>query len=197
MTYVSAQWVVADVTCAKTSSTQAAVHWVGLDGWYDKTVEQGGTEAYCSGITATYSAWWEMYPTNQITQVFPVHPGDHMTASVSFTSGIFTIVVRDTTSGRNLTVAQRCNVKARCSRSSAEWIAEAPAYGGHGANLVRWNQLTFTNTVASTSANHAAASVSTFTNFPVVMTGLHGRRAQPAPLVPGGRSFTEIWLSSI
>lgn len=195
MTYVSAQWNVAAVTCVKTSSTQAAVHWVGLDGWYDKTVEQGGTEAYCTGTTATYSAWWEMYPTNQITQVFPVRPGDHVVASVTFTGGVFTIVVRDTTSGRFLTVAQRCGATA-CNRSSAEWIAEAPSYNGHGANLARWNQLTFTVAVASTSMNHAATSVSTFQNFAVVMTGEHGRRAQPAPLVPGGRSFTEVWVSS-
>jgi hypothetical protein len=137
-----------------------------------------------------------MDPTNQITQVFPVRPGDHITASVTFTGGVFTITVRDTTSARSLTVARRCNVRATCRRSSAEWIAEAPTYGGRGANLVRWNHLTFTNALASTSVNHAAASVSKFTNFPVVMTGLHGRRAQPAPLVSGGRSFTDVWISS-
>jgi peptidase A4-like protein len=196
-TSVGAQWTVTAVSCAKSASTQAVVQWVGLDGWYDKTVEQGGTEAYCSGTTPVYSAWWEMYPSNQITQVFAVRPGDQMTASVTYVNRVFTIVVNDVTSRKALTIAQRCTSSATCSRSSAEWVVEAPAYGGHGAALARWSQFSFTHTVASASGNpNATSSIAAFTNIRVTMTGAHGRRAQPGPLTAGGRTFAEAWIAS-
>ena len=84
LTSVSANWKVPTVTCRQTSAQQAAAYCVGLDGWFDGTVEQGGTEAYCFGLTAVYSAWWEMFPTNHMTQLFAVRPGDRMSASVLY-----------------------------------------------------------------------------------------------------------------
>ena len=196
-TSVGAQWTVAPVICVASTSTQAAVQWVGFDGWYDKTVEQGGTEAYCSGTTPVYSAWWEMYPTNEITQVFSVRPGDVITASVTYVGRVFTIVVRDVSTGHALTIAEQCKATATCSRSSAEWIVEAPAYAGRTANLARWNQLSFTHTVASVSVTVGKTSgIAAFTNIRVTMTGAHGRRAQPGALSAGGQSFSEAWISS-
>ncbi len=196
-TSVGAQWTVEPVSCSRSALTQAAVQWVGFDGWYDKTVEQGGTEAYCSGTTPVYSAWWEMYPTNQITQVLSVRPGDVITASITYANRVFKIVVRDVSTGKALTVAEQCKATATCSRSSAEWIVEAPAYGGHGASLARWNQLSFTHTVASVSANAGKTSgIAAFTNIRVTMTGAHGRRAQPGALRAGGQGFAEAWISS-
>jgi Peptidase A4 family len=196
-TSVAAQWTVSTVSCLTSTSTQAAVQWVGFDGWYDKTVEQGGTEAYCSGTTPVYSAWWEMYPTNQITEVFSVRPGDVVTASVTYVNRVFRIVVHDLATGTSLTIAQPCKATATCSRSSAEWIVEAPAYGGHGADLARWNQASFTHTVASVSVNPAVtSSIAAFTNIRVTMTGAHGSRAQPGVLTANGMGFAEAWISS-
>lgn len=144
-----------------------------------------------------YSAWWEMYPTNQITQVFSVHPGDVITASVMYASRVFKIVVRDTSTGTALSVAEQCKATATCGRSSAEWIVEAPAYGGHGASLARWNQLSFMHTVASVSSNaRKTLGIAAFTNIRVTMTGAHGRRTQPGALSPGGHGFAEAWISS-
>ena len=199
-TSVGAHWTVAAVRCAASTSTQAAVQWVGFDGWYDKTVEQGGTEAYCSGTTPVYSAWWEMYPTNQIKQMFSVRPGDVITASVTYASRTFNIVVRDVSTGKALAITAACKATVTCSRSSAEWIVEAPAYGGHSASLARWNQVSFTHTVASTAVNLSTTSgISAFTNIQVAMTGANGgrdRRAQPGALTSGGKGFTEAWISA-
>lgn len=50
--------------------------WVGLDGWWDDTVEQGGTSARCVNGTPQYATWWEMYPTNAIQTVFSINAGD-------------------------------------------------------------------------------------------------------------------------
>jgi hypothetical protein len=195
LTDVSATWKVPPVVCAKTTAPQAAVFWVGLDGWYSRTVEQAGVEAYCSGTTAVYTAWWEMFPTNHITQVFSVRPGDSIAASVHYLNGVFTITVKDTTSGATSTVNARCASGATCKRSSAEWIAESPTYGAASASLPPWSSLKFAASLASVSINRQTKGISGFVNFPVVMTGIHGRQAMAGSLLSGA-GFTESWLAS-
>jgi len=196
LTNVGASWKVPSVTCRVTTDQQAAVFWVGLDGWYDRTVEQAGIEAYCSGTTAVYTAWWEMFPSNHITQVFPVRPGDEITASVTFRSGIFTITVKDLTSRRMSKIEARCTSTMICRRSSAEWMAESPTYGAQKANLPSWRPLTFTGALSSAVVDQRWARISALVNFPVVMTGLHGRQAQPGSLIAGGSAFTVSWLAT-
>ena len=61
---VKASWVEPAVTCP--ASNAWTVFWVGLDGWWNDTVEQGGSSARCVGGTPQYDLWWEMYPTNGI-----------------------------------------------------------------------------------------------------------------------------------
>jgi hypothetical protein len=195
LTDVSATWKVPPVACAKTTAPQAAVFWVGLDGWYSKTVEQAGVEAYCSGTTAVYTAWWEMFPTNHITQVFSVRPRDSIVASVHYLNGIFTITVKDITSGATSTVNARCASGTTCKRSSAEWIAESPTYGAASASLPPWSSLTFAASLASVTVNRQTKGISGFVNFPVVMTGIHGRRAIAGSLLSSA-GFTESWLAS-
>ena len=63
-----------------------AYHWVGLDGWNSGTVEQDGVAGFCEGGTASYDAWWEMFP-NGINLVFSVSPGDAITSSVTYNGG--------------------------------------------------------------------------------------------------------------
>jgi hypothetical protein len=195
LTDVSASWKVPPVVCEKTAAPQAAVFWVGLDGWYDKTVEQAGVEAYCSGTTPVYTAWWEMFPSNHITQVFSVRPGDAVVASVHYVKGVFTITVTDRRSGATSTVNTRCPAGTTCARSSAEWIAESPTYGAASASLPPWSSLTFAGALSSDSINRQTKGISGFLNFPVVMTGLHGRQAIAGSLLSGS-SFTESWLAS-
>lgn len=107
---VSANWVQPSATCPEVDAW--ALFWVGLDGWSSgdsSTVEQGGTSAECttnpSGRTiVSYSAWWEMYPTNSVILTFPIAVGDHISASVvySSTDSTYTITVDDVTSGQSL-----------------------------------------------------------------------------------------------
>jgi hypothetical protein len=196
LTDVSASWKVPDVTCETITAPQAAVFWVGLDGWYDNTVEQAGIEAYCSGKTPVYTAWWEMFPSNHISQVFPVRPGDTIAGSVHYLAGVFTITVRDVTTNRLSTVAARCRTGIVCARSSAEWIAESPTYDAQSAALPSWSALAFSSTIASAMISQEPERITGFVNFPVVMTGLHGRQAEPGSLLAGGSGFTEAWLAS-
>ena len=61
---VSASWTVPSVTCS--SGAQYSAEWVGIDGNTSPTVEQDGTEGDCSGGTASYDAWYEMYGDSAI-----------------------------------------------------------------------------------------------------------------------------------
>ncbi|MHB8489288.1 MAG: G1 family glutamic endopeptidase [Candidatus Dormibacteria bacterium] len=196
LTKVGASWKVPPVVCRRTMAPEAAVFWVGLDGWYDKTVEQAGVEAYCSATTPVYTAWWELFPSNHITQVFPVRPGDQIAASVTYRGGIFTITVKDLTLRRASTVRARCPSTMTCRRSSAEWIAESPTFGARSAYLPRWGPMTFTGARSSALVNQRSDPIPGFAHFAVVMTGTDGRQAQPGSLLSGGSAFTESWLAA-
>ena len=83
--YVTSTFVQPTVTCPGVAD-QDISNWVGLDGYNDQTVEQDGTAAWCGGpndTTPKYEAWYEMFPANSVN-VFAVHPGDIIQATVSY-----------------------------------------------------------------------------------------------------------------
>jgi len=122
---VSASWTMPAVTCS--SGNRYASFWVGLDGYgsHSHSVEQTGTDANCSGRTAEYSGWYEMYPSQPVYFRTKVRPGDHLTASVTFHgANTCTLVLRDSSRGWSHTVTMH---QAGLDRSSAEVITEAPS----------------------------------------------------------------------
>jgi hypothetical protein len=123
-TSVSSSWTQPAVECATTPRGFSSF-WVGLDGDTSKTVEQTGTEANCSGGTASYAAWYEMFPKRPFNYPNPVIPGDSFTASVTVIGrGRFQLTLTDATQGWSQTTVK----KRRSARlASAEVIAEAPS----------------------------------------------------------------------
>lgn len=124
--YVTAEYSVPSVNCARTGSSNAfAYQWVGLDGATDKTVEQDGIAAFCVGGQATYKAWYEMFPAG-IKLVFVVDPGDAITSSVIYTPGNkkYTLSLLDVTTGSNFTKVLKCGTAGTCHNSTAEVITE-------------------------------------------------------------------------
>ena len=99
-----------------------AYHWIGLDGWGTGTVEQDGVADFCEGGTASYYAWWEMYP-NGINLAFHVSPGDAISSRVTYDgAGIYTLYLLDVTSGQSFNMTESC--PTTCSNKSAEDITE-------------------------------------------------------------------------
>ncbi|MGA2471638.1 MAG: immunoglobulin domain-containing protein [Solirubrobacteraceae bacterium] len=102
-TAVNGSWKVPTIqTCAGGATNSS--HWVGIDGWGSDSVEQDGTEADCSGGTPSYDAWVEMYGDNNYYDgdevelnpaVYPVTPGDAISASVSVVGDTWTLAIRD------------------------------------------------------------------------------------------------------
>jgi len=129
---VSAQWTEPAVTCPKKDAW--TLFWVGFDGWpkTDGTVEQGGTSAQCVNGVPQYSAFFEMWPTMAVTDLFSVEPGDQISAGVSYDpdTAQFVITVSDVTSGASQTMTESCAPGLACARTSAEWVAESPSHFG-------------------------------------------------------------------
>ena len=107
--------------------------WVGIDGYTSNTVEQIGISGSfdSSTNTASYSAWWELYPrvSNTIHGV-TVSAGDTITASVEYLGGgSFNLSIQDLKNGQSFSIVARAPVNGpdAAQRNSAEWVVERAA----------------------------------------------------------------------
>jgi len=107
--------------------------WVGIDGYTSGTVEQTGIAGSWDDKTGTasYSAWWEMYPRSSSTiKKMTVSAGDSITASVTYNGRTsFTLSIADNTTGESFstTVSAPAGGSKIAERSSAEFVVERPA----------------------------------------------------------------------
>lgn len=187
-TKVSASWVEPTGTCS--GSAKYSSFWVGLDGFSSSSVEQTGSEVDCSGRTARYYSWYEMYPAFPVNFSNTVRPGDHFTGSVTFNGGSsYTLVLADTTQGWSHTVNASLSGAAN---SSAEVIAEAPCCTASGGilPLAHFSPVTFTNATANGS------SIGNFSPTEIIMVNSSGTAKDAISALSGGTSFTATWLRS-
>src|SRR5689334_5472712 len=92
VTKVAGLWVVPPVATTNSGYSSA---WVGIDGFNSSTVEQIGTDSdYLNGVPRYY-AWYEMYPAGPVNLSLTVQPGDTISASVSYASGVFTLSINN------------------------------------------------------------------------------------------------------
>jgi hypothetical protein len=203
-TSAKASWTVPTVNCTKTPNTYAAF-WVGLDGWTSSTVEQTGTDSDCDGKTASYYAWYEFYPAGsvEITSV-KVSPGNHMSASVTYTGSEFTISIANETTGKTYSKSGRVSGAAR---SSAEWIAEAPCCTNRGGILPLsdfgtvdfgddYTGVSGTNDATDSSVSGPISAFGGTVNEAIMVNGTTGAdEAVPSALSSDGTSFTVTWDS--
>ena len=141
VTSVSASWVVPAVTGTGNGYSAA---WVGIDGLTSRSVEQIGTSSEVHGSTPLYYAWFEMYPAPAVAVNLPVHPGDSVSARVSYASGAFTLEITDGTQTFSTT---RSDPSAQ--RSSAEWIQEAPSSASGVLPLANFGTIGFSRAQAT------------------------------------------------
>lgn len=171
---VSGEWVQPAITCTgKKDINQNTSNWVGLDGYANETVEQDGTAAWCTfksgGMQPAYNAWIEMYPLPEVI-AYPVHPGDIMQGSVSYSGGQFSLTITDETTGESRTQSAPCST---CKRTSAEWIIERPAYCNSSfthcylTELANYDMTEMYGDVAR--AGKVTGGVSAFNNYPIFM----------------------------
>jgi len=193
-TDVQGTWVEPSVKCTKGSKYSS--FWVGIDGYKSNSVEQLGTDSDCHSTSASYYAWWEMYPAASVSlssSKYPVQPGDTLTGEVSVSGSSFTLSL---TSSRGWTFTTVKTGGAGLKQESAEWIAESPEVGGTLAKLAKFGTVNFTNCVAA--AGGADAPISSFTGQSgpheiTMVTGGGKTRAAPTALNGGGNAFSITW----
>ena len=198
--YVAASFTVPSVNCAKSPDGSSAGIFAGLDGIKSQTVEQIGVEAECSGGTASYGAFYEMFP-NAPVSFSGVSPGDAISMSVYFNSAThhWQLTLADLTTGGNISTAQACPSGSVCRNSSAEVIAEAPSLStGAILPLVDFGQVNH-EAIMVTSRNGTRGSMTSnglWTTDSITMVNSGGKvLAQPGP-VYGGQAFQDTWRAA-
>ncbi|HEY1331831.1 MAG TPA: G1 family glutamic endopeptidase [Actinomycetota bacterium] len=192
---VKGTWTQPSIDCS-VAPNGAVAFWVGLDGFTSGTVEQDGTIAFCTNGTAKYFDWWEMYPANAVQVVHTINPGDKFTSSVQFTGGQYILKVTDTTnSAASFSTTQSC--QGTCSRSSAEWITEAPCCVGSGFfPLPNFNSIKFTSAATANDAGHKGPiNDPSWTATSITMVNGSGQtKVSTSALNAAGNSFTNRWV---
>ena len=192
-------WIVPAVTC--TTGTEYAAFWTGIDGYSSTTVEQTGTLAVCSGGTPQYVGWYEFYPAEAIKVIgsMTVLPGDAMSASVTYstTTKEFTVTIKDERSGQTFS---KSKAVAGAARSSAEWIAEAPADSAGILPLANYGKVEFgsdytpvTGTCDATDGSNSGpiGSFPTIEKITMAKSGI--KESVPSALTTDGTSFHITW----
>jgi hypothetical protein len=197
---IKATFDVPSVNCSK-SPHSVSVHWVGIDGFTDKTVEQDGVLAQCAGArgrTAQYAAWWENFPANPIRIAFRVRPGDAIIASVfhKTASGVhhnqYNLVVKDVTTGRRLNIWKSCGARS-CKNNSAEIISEAPTGRNGILPLSDYGIINYESIVITSKSGHSGGvNSSAWRSDKIIQTRAGHTVASPSALF-GGRAFTSTW----
>jgi Peptidase A4 family len=185
---VSASWTEPTGTCTSRHGHQYSSFWVGLDGYNSSSVEQTGTDVDCSGRTPAYYGWYEMYPAFPVNFSNTVRPGDHMSASVTFSgTSTFTLVLTDSTQGWTQNIVKN---QTGLARSSAEVIAEAPSSSSGVLPLADFGTVNFTSSVVNGSA------IGTFNPFEIIMVDNSGADKDTVSSLSGGENFSATWLRS-
>jgi len=181
-TSVTGTWIVPQVGA---TTTGADATWVGIGGVSGTDLIQAGTQATVSGGTVSYEAWTEMLPDSSRTVSLDVAPGDSVTVSITEqTGGEWLIKMANNTTQATY---QR-TVRYASSRSSAEWIQEAPSAGRGIIPLDDFGTLRFTG--GSAVRDGKTQSLSALGATAVAMINRAGQAiAQPSTLGADGSSF--------
>lgn len=197
-TAVRASWVQPTVTCPTATVEPKVALWVGLDGNVNGSVEQDGTEAQCTAKGVVhYSTWWYMYPSKHAAGG-PIEPGDHVTASVTYDDGTYTLTVTVADDpAASFTTEQTCGATT-CPRTSAEWIAEdqccAETPSGYYP-LADFGHLEMSD--AAVTSGGVTGVISTFPHVAsdIVDPADSTTLAHAGALDPGGAGFRDSWVA--
>jgi hypothetical protein len=139
-----------------------------------------------SGGSVRYEAWIETLPQTAQTVPLVVRPGDSVTATIAEQSaGVWLITLRNNTTTQTYTT----NVRYSSTRSSAEWIEEAPSSGRSVMPLNDFGVVTFSD--ASAVKDGQTVTISAAGGTPITMiNGLRQPLAQPSTLGADGSSFS-------
>jgi hypothetical protein len=188
---VSSSWTEPTATCnssGRRSSDQYAAFWVGLDGYNSDSVEQTGTDSDCDGRTPDYYGWYEMYPADPVYFSNTVEPGDHISASVTFSgTSTYKLVLTDSTRGWTQTITKN---ESGLDRSSAEVITEAPSSETGVLPLADFGTVNYTGSTAN------GTSLGSQNPTSIIMVDSSGNQEDSTSSISSSGAFSNTWLRS-
>jgi hypothetical protein len=175
-----------------------SVCWVGIDGFFNQTVEQIGTlQQWINGQQQNF-AWFSVYPgpTFEIVD-FPVNPKDKIRAFVSYVGNdIFEMTIENLTQGVFTVVPNDYTIVADTQRNSAEWIVEAPSLQAI-LPLAHFSPVNFTQCLASIRGSAQAINGSHGEYSKIIMVTEGSKKAEvkasPSRLFHDGKKFIVKW----
>lgn len=100
--------------------------WIGIGGYFDKTLIQTGTEQDSIQGQSEYYAWFEVLPLDSVSiDTIVASPGDQIDASIELVdanTNQWSIRIKDLTKNQEYTTS----LSYASSKLSAEWIVERP-----------------------------------------------------------------------
>jgi hypothetical protein len=149
ITSINASWTVPEIT--QFTSGASSAEWIGIGGFFDKTLIQVGSEQDSFRDHEEYSVWYELLPDNAITiESINVSPGDTIYASISLVNPAmdeWLIYIADSNGNQ---VFQK-TVIYHASQLSAEWILERPEINGRVTSMANLTMVTFNDCQATIS----------------------------------------------
>jgi hypothetical protein len=149
ITSINASWTIPEITQFKSGASSA--EWIGIGGFFDKTLIQVGSEQDSFREHAEYSVWYELLPDNAVTiDSINVSPGDTITASISLVNpdlDEWLIYIADSNGSQ---IFQKTVIYS-VSQLSAEWILERPEINGQVSSMANLTMVTFNDCQATIS----------------------------------------------
>ncbi len=182
-TSVTGTWIVPQVAA---TTTGADATWVGIGGVTGTDLIQAGTQATVTGDgSVTYSSWTEILPDYSRTAPLQVTVGDSVTVTITEqTSGVWLIVMRNNSTSDSYEKTLRYD----SSRSSAEWVQEAPSTSRGIVPLSDFGTVRFI--AGSAVRDDVMLGLSSLGATPVAMVNRAGQLvALPSTLGSDGSSF--------
>jgi Peptidase A4 family len=184
-TSVTGTWSVPQPAAGAGNASDAA--WVGIGGETTRDLIQAGTQQTTVGSgQVQYSAWIETLPQASRTIPLAVHPGDSVTVSITEQQpGSWQVEFQNNSTGGSY----GRTVQYSSSRSSAEWIEEAPSGRRGIVPLADFGSITFSGATAVKQG--ATINLSQASARPITMiNGSNQPIAIPSAVAADGAGFT-------
>jgi hypothetical protein len=193
VTEVSGSWVIPQIEISQNDTFSAV--WIGIGGTFGKTLIQIGTEQDCIGGTVSYSAWFEMLPSDSVTiDTIDVSLGDTIDACISLVgsnANLWSISIGDLSSGQNFSQTFAFD----SSQVSAEWTVERPNVDSVLSSLANFGAVTMSN--CTTTVNGKVGNIGDFTYVQNLMTNKHRiPLVEVSNISNNGSAFTVKYLQS-
>ncbi|KAJ7149963.1 putative aspergillopepsin-2 precursor [Mycena filopes] len=138
------------------SSDPALAQWVGIDGFSNSALIQGGTLSQLVGGRQENVAWTEMLPAALREVSLTVNTGDQITTNVTMTSATSgSVTIRNVSRGTS--IVGTVSGGTRLSAASAEWILEDFESGNSLVPFAAFPTSSFTGTAVRSGVSTSPA----------------------------------------